>query len=181
MKLSATSIEGLKILESVVHGDDRGYFLELYKVGTFENVGLPSRFMQDNISRSHRGVIRGLHFQIKPFEQGKLVTCLCGAIMDVAVDLRPSSPTFGKWESVELSEDNKRALYVPGGFAHGFQSLRDNTCVLYKCTTVYSKEHERGILYNDPTLGISWPLSDVILSSKDNSLPTFEEWKKELF
>jgi dTDP-4-dehydrorhamnose 3,5-epimerase len=101
--------------------------------------------------------------------------------MDVAVDLRPGSSTFGKWESVELSEANKRTLYIPGGFAHGFQSLRDNTCVLYKCTTVYSKEHERGILYNDATLDISWPLPAAKLSSKDETLPTFGEWIKELF
>ncbi len=178
MKLSPTSIEGLEVLEPVVYSDDRGSFWEIFKISTFENAGLPARFTQDNISWSHRGVIRGLHFQIKPFEQGKLVACICGSIFDVAVDLRPRSPTFGKWESVELSEDNHLALYVPEGFAHGFQSLRDDTCVLYKCTTVYSKEHEGGILFNDAELAISWPLPAATLSSKDANLPTFEEWKK---
>jgi dTDP-4-dehydrorhamnose 3,5-epimerase len=179
MKLSPTSLEGLVVLEPVVYGDDRGSFSEIFNVSPFEDAGLPVRFTQDNISRSHRGVIRGLHFQIKPFEQGKLVVCISGAIFDVAVDLRPSSPTFGKWASVELSEDNHLALYVPEGFAHGFQSLRDDTCVLYKCTTVYSKEHEGGILFNDAELDISWPLPAAALSPKDAILPTFEEWKNK--
>jgi dTDP-4-dehydrorhamnose 3,5-epimerase len=151
--------------------------MELFKQSTADEASLPARFVQDNFSFSRRGVIRGLHFQIQPFAQGKLITCIQGAIFDVVVDIRPNSPTFGKWESVELSAENPRAWYVPEGFAHGFQALADASRILYKCTEEYSKEHEGGILYSDSDLRVSWPLPSPILSKKDLELPTFADWK----
>jgi dTDP-4-dehydrorhamnose 3,5-epimerase len=177
MKPSTTSIEGVILLQPTVFSDDRGWFMELFKQSTFGEAGLPVRFVQDNFSFSHRGVIRGLHFQIDPFAQGKLITCVHGAIFDVVVDLRPHSPTFGKWESAELSAENRMALYAPEGLAHGFQALGKTNRVLYKCTTEYSKEHEEGILYSDSDLQIPWPLPSPTLSRKDLDLPTLAEWK----
>lgn len=179
MKFRPTSIDGLTLLEPIVFSDERGFLMELSKASTFRAAGLPSQFVQVNLSVSHRGVTRGLHFQVKPVEQGKFVTCLQGAIFDVAVDLRPDSPTFGKWESVELSGENKLALYVSEGFAHGFQALEDNTRVLYECTALYSQKHEDGIVYNDPDLSIPWPVPAPALSPKDSKLPTFEQWKRK--
>jgi dTDP-4-dehydrorhamnose 3,5-epimerase len=177
MKPRPTAIEGVLLLEPDVFSDDRGWFMEFFKESTFREVGLAVRFVQDNFSLSRRGVVRGLHFQVEPSAQGKLITCIRGAIFDVVVDLRPDSQTFGKWESVELSEENKMACYVPEGFAHGFQALKDTSRVLYKCTTEYSKEHEAGIIYNDPDLGIPWPLPSPSLSDKDLNLPSFADWK----
>jgi dTDP-4-dehydrorhamnose 3,5-epimerase len=177
MKPHSTSIDGLVVLEPKVFSDDRGWFIEFYKESTLGGIGLSGRFVQDNFSSSSRGVIRGLHFQVVPFEQGKLITCIRGSIFDVVVDLRPDSPTFGKWESMDLSAENRLALYVPEGFAHGFQSMEDASRVLYKCTAEYSKEHEAGIIFSDPDLGIPWPLPSPSLSPKDLTLPTFAEWK----
>ena len=179
MKKCSTSLDGVHLLQATVIEDDRGGFSEFFKSSTFEDLGLPSQFLQDNYSTSHRGVVRGLHFQVHPFAQGKLVTCVRGAIYDVVVDLRPGSTSFGKWVSVELSEDRFEALYVPEGFAHGFQSLENQSGVFYKCTNVYSKAHEEGIVYNDPELEICWPLPSPIVSSKDLELPSFEEWKRK--
>lgn len=179
MNLKTNSIEGLIIIEPAVYPDDRGYFIELFKSTTFKEKNLPVNFVQDNLSMSNKGVVRGLHFQTGAFAQGKLLRCLTGAIYDVAVDIRPGSPTFGKWESVVLSAENQRALYVPEGFAHGIQALEDNTKLLYKCTQLYSKNHEQGILYNDPTLNIEWAIPVTKISGKDLELPTFEQWKKQ--
>jgi dTDP-4-dehydrorhamnose 3,5-epimerase len=179
MKPDPTSIGGVTLLEPRVFSDERGWFMELFKESTFREIGLPARFVQDNFSSSRRGVIRGLHFQVAPFEQGKLITCIRGTIFDVVVDLRLNSPTLGKWESMELSAENRLAWYVPEGFAHGFQALEDSSRVLYKCTTEYSREHEAGIIYNDTELGIPWPLPSPSLSQKDLDLPTFHDWKKK--
>lgn len=179
MKATPTSIEGAVVLHPSVFSDDRGWFMELFKESTFAELGVPARFVQDNVSESRRGVVRGLHFQVEPFAQGKLVTCLKGAIFDVLVDLRPDSPTFGEWQSVELSELNRQALYIPEGMAHGFQALADWSRVFYKCTTIYSKQHEHGIRYNDPELAIAWPLPARFVSPKDLDLPSFAQWKKE--
>jgi dTDP-4-dehydrorhamnose 3,5-epimerase len=179
MKQRPTSLDGVLLLEATVFTDERGWFSEFFKSSTFEGLGLPSGFMQDNFSVSHRGVIRGLHFQIEPFAQGKLVTCIHGAVFDVVVDLRPGSPTFGKCFSMELSEKEALALYVPEGFAHGFQALENDTRVFYKCTNVYSKTHEEGIVYNDPELAIEWPITSPVVSTKDLELPTLESWKEK--
>jgi dTDP-4-dehydrorhamnose 3,5-epimerase len=178
MKTLSTSIDGVLLFEPSVFSDDRGWFMEFYRESTFQAMGLAARFVQDNFSMSRRGVVRGLHFQVEPFAQGKLITCIRGAIFDVVVDLRPDSKTFGKWESVELSDDNKMVCYVPEGFAHGFQALKESNRVLYKCTTEYSKEHEAGLLYSDPDLAIPWPLPSPSLSEKDLSLPSFADWKR---
>jgi dTDP-4-dehydrorhamnose 3,5-epimerase len=179
MKPSATTIEGVILLTPTVFSDERGWFMEFFKETTFNEAGLPVRFLQDNFSLSHRGVIRGLHLQVRPFEQGKLITCIRGAVFDVVVDLRAESPTFGKWASAELSEKNCLAWYVPEGFAHGFQALEDDSRVLYKCTTEYSKEHEDGIIYSDEDLSIPWPLPSPSLSAKDLQLPTLAKWKEK--
>ena len=168
MNIIETSIPDLVILEPRVFGDDRGFFLESWNADTFASLGLDLNFVQDNHSRSAKGVLRGLHFQ-NPDPQGKLVRVVSGAVWDVAVDLRRSSPTFGKWAGVELSAENKRLFWVPPGFAHGFLTLQDNTDFLYKCTTSYRPANEHSLLWNDPTLGIEWPLDGLEpqLSAKD--------------
>ncbi len=153
--------------------DNRGYFEEVFKESFFN--GKVPQFKQDNISVSKKGVIRGLHFQNNPKAQGKLVYCLKGKILDVAVDIRKGSPNYGKWIGEILSEDNTKMLYVPEGFAHGFCSLKDNSLIMYKCTKEYSPEHEAGIRWNDPDIGIDWPIQDPILSKKDKNLPSLKE------
>jgi dTDP-4-dehydrorhamnose 3,5-epimerase len=163
------------LIEPFVFGDERGFFMETYKKSEFEKAGIKYDFPQDNHSRSAKGVLRGLHYQLKPYEQGKLVRCVKGRIWDVAVDIRKGSPTFGKWVAVELSEENKRMLWIPPGFAHGFVALEDGTEIIYKVTKEYSPEHDRGIIWNDLTIGIEWPIDNPILSKKDASLPTLEE------
>jgi dTDP-4-dehydrorhamnose 3,5-epimerase len=160
-------LQDVVIVEPKVFGDDRGFFLEVYNQATFAKLGLPTEFVQDNHSGSQKGVLRGLHYQIQQ-PQGKLVRALRGAIFDVAVDLRRSSKQFGQWVGVELSADNKRQLWVPPGFAHGFLTLTDFAEVSYKVTQLYAPEHERSLLWSDPALGIKWPLTgDPILSAKD--------------
>lgn len=168
MKLIETSIPDLVIIEPKVFGDDRGFFMESWNRKTFYNLGLDLDFVQDNHSRSAKGVLRGLHFQL-PNPQGKLVRVALGRVWDVAVDLRRSSPTFGQWEGVELSAANKRMFWVPPGFAHGFLALEDDTDFIYKCTAFYDPASEHSLLWNDPALGIEWPLKDVEpqLSAKD--------------
>lgn len=168
MQFIPTSIEGVKIIEPRIFGDDRGFFMESWNAEVFRREGMDLRFVQDNHSRSSRGVLRGLHYQ-QPGPQGKLVRVVSGAVFDVAVDLRRSSPTFGKWVGVELSAKNKRMLYVPEGMAHGFLCLEDNTDFLYKCTSSYAPENEHSLLWNDPKIGIEWPLNDLepTLSAKD--------------
>jgi len=166
-KLTKTSLPGVLIVEPQVFGDDRGFFLESYNEKEFAEIGVASRFVQDNHSCSGRNVLRGLHYQIRQ-AQGKLVRAVFGEILDVAVDLRRSSPTFGKWELVPLSEDNKRMLWIPAGFAHGFLVTSDKAHVLYKATDYYAPEHERTIAWDDPDVGIKWKLTaDPIVSSKD--------------
>lgn len=163
-----TDLPGVVIVEPRVFGDDRGFFFESFSADAFAAAGLPTRFVQDNHSRSQRGVLRGLHFQ-NPEPQGKLVRVASGAVFDVAVDLRRSSPHFGRWTGVTLSAANKRMLWVPEGFAHGFLCLEDDTDFLYKCTAPYRPEHEHALRWDDPAIGIEWPVEGVTpsLSAKD--------------
>jgi dTDP-4-dehydrorhamnose 3,5-epimerase len=157
------------IVEPRVFGDERGFFLEVYNQATFAKLGLPTGFVQDNHSGSQKGVLRGLHYQIQQ-PQGKLVRALRGGIFDVAVDLRRGSKQFGQWVGVELSSENKRQLWVPPGFAHGFLTLTEFAEVSYKVTSLYAPEHERSLLWSDPALGIAWPLAgEPILSAKDRA------------
>ena len=164
-------IPGPILVRPKVFGDGRGFFLELYKHSDFVHGGIREQMVQDNYSRSVRGVLRGLHFQKDPMAQGKLVLCLKGKIFDVAVDIRKGSPHYGRWASVDLSEENRLMLYVPPGFAHGFQVLSDSADVLYKCTEEYSVADDRGIIWNDPVINIAWPLGDPLLSPKDKVHP----------
>ncbi|MEB2835864.1 MAG: dTDP-4-dehydrorhamnose 3,5-epimerase [Desulfurococcales archaeon] len=164
------------LVEPVVFPDERGFFAELYKRTPFLSEGIPYDFVQVNISKSKKGVVRGLHYQLRPMEQGKLITVLRGRIVDVAVDIRRGSPWYGMHVAVELSEDNPRLLWVPPGFAHGFQALEDETLLLYLVTKEYSPEHERCIRWDDPDLGIQWPLPrSAILSEKDKKCPPLRE------
>mgnify|MGYP001136914307 CR=1 FL=1 len=168
MNVIKTEIEDVLIFEPKVFGDSRGFFFESFNQTIFEEaVGRKVEFVQDNHSRSAKGVLRGLHYQLAPRAQGKLVRCVAGSVFDVAVDIRRSSPTFGHWIGVELSSENKRQLWIPEGFAHGFYTLEEGTEFVYKTTDTYSKESERGIIWNDPTLGIEWPDSNILLSDKD--------------
>lgn len=168
MKKSSTPIDGLLVLEPRVFEDNRGFFYESYNEETFRHLGINDRFVQDNHSGSRKGVIRGLHYQIC-HPQAKLVRVLVGEIFDVAVDIRRASPTFGKWFGINLSAENKKQLYIPAGFAHGFLVLSDWAEVLYKTTDFYAPECDRVIVWNDPTIGIQWPLDGLepILSEKD--------------
>jgi dTDP-4-dehydrorhamnose 3,5-epimerase len=168
MELLKTDLPGTYRVRPKVFGDARGFFMELYHAGHFAAQGLDVSFVQDNLSRSQRGVLRGLHYQIE-HPQGKLVTCLAGEIYDVAVDLRRSSPQFGRWTAVTLSSENRESFYVPPGFAHGFCVMSETADVLYKCTDLYHPEHERTLLWCDRTLNIPWPLagSEPLLAEKD--------------
>ena len=169
MKIIETAIAGPLIIEPRVFGDDRGFFMETWNSTQFADAGLDLAFVQDNHSRSQKGVLRGLHFQ-NPGPQGKLVRVTRGAVFDVAVDLRRSSPQFGQWVGVELSAENKRMLWVPEGFAHGFLTLEDDTDFLYKCTAPYAPQSEHTLAWNDPAVGIEWPLHGVtpMVSEKDS-------------
>lgn len=168
MKIIPTEIEGLLILEPKVFGDERGFFMESWNKRAFAELGLDISFDQDNHSRSARGVLRGLHYQ-SPNPQGKLVRVVNGRAWDVAVDLRAGSPTYGRWAGVELSAENKRLFWVPPGFAHGFVSLEDGTDFLYKCSGFYDPSTEHSLMWNDPEVGIEWPLEGIEpqLSAKD--------------
>lgn len=168
MNIIECAIPGLLIVEPKVFGDERGFFMESWNASDFAAAGLDLTFVQDNHSRSRKGVLRGLHFQ-NPAPQGKLVRVVNGAVYDVAVDLRRSSPNFGKWVGVELSAANKRLFWVPEGFAHGFLTLEDNTDFLYKCTTPYAPANEHSLAWDDPTVGIEWPIGgmDLQISAKD--------------
>ena len=169
MKVIPTEIADVKIIEPAVFSDDRGYFLETWNAGSFTNSGLQVQFVQDNQSRSKKHVLRGLHYQLEQ-TQGKLVRVVKGRVFDVAVDIRRSSPSFGRWVGVELSDDNHRMLWVPGGFAHGFLALSDDVDLTYKCTDFYASRHERTIVWNDPELAINWPLpagAMPLVSGKD--------------
>jgi dTDP-4-dehydrorhamnose 3,5-epimerase len=169
MKAIPTRLPGVVLIEPKVFGDSRGFFFESWNEREFESAGISARFVQDNHSRSAHGVLRGLHYQIRQ-PQGKLVRVVEGEIFDVAVDIRRSSPSFGKWESARLSAQSKNMLWVPVGFAHGFCVVSEFAEVLYKATDFYSPEHERAILWNDPDIGIPWPLDgEPILSAKDST------------
>jgi dTDP-4-dehydrorhamnose 3,5-epimerase len=173
--LARPSLEGLKLIELKIFNDDRGFFTERFQEEHFRRLGISAHFIQDNHSRSKPGVIRGLHYQNHP-AQGKLVGVIRGRILDVVVDIRSASPTFGKWESFELSDENGRLLWIPGGFAHGFCVLGEEPAdVIYKVDAPYSPKTEGGILYTDATLGISWPLKNPVVSTKDKTLPSFAD------
>jgi dTDP-4-dehydrorhamnose 3,5-epimerase len=175
MELNKTEIEGLIAIKPSIFEDDRGYFFESYNQKDFTNQGITNIFVQDNQSRSKKGVIRGLHYQLIPHAQTKLVRVLQGEIYDIAVDLRKGSSTYGKWFGINLSSANKLQLLIPQGFAHGFSVLSDFAVVLYKTDNYYSKEAERGIVFNDPFLNIDWKInpSEAIVSERDRSLPSF--------
>jgi dTDP-4-dehydrorhamnose 3,5-epimerase len=172
MKVITTKLADVAVIEPAVHGDHRGFFMESYNRQRFAENGIANNFIQDNQSLSaEAGVLRGLHYQLDPKAQTKLIRVLAGAIYDVVVDIRKDSPTFGQWEGFVLSDANHRQLLVPRGFAHGFCTLQQNTQVLYKVDAYYSPEHDRGIAWNDPALGIDWPASNPILSEKDRKHP----------
>lgn len=176
MKKTPLKLKGAVSLEPVVHGDHRGFFMESYNEQVMKQLGVSYDFIQDNQSLSaDPGVLRGLHYQLNPKAQTKLIRVLTGAIYDVILDIRKSSPTFGQWIGVILSEYNKRQLLVPKGFAHGFCTLTPNTQVLYKVDEYYSPENDRGILWNDPALDIDWPISEPLLSDKDRKHPVLAD------
>ena len=177
MQILQTKIPGLLIIEPDVFSDQRGYFFESYNQEKYKKAGLDVDFVQDNISSSVRGVVRGLHYQLAPFSQGKLIQVLKGTVLDVAVDLRQESPTFGEHFSLEISDKNRLQFFVPRGFAHGFSVLSDEVLFHYKCDNYYNREAERGINFNDPHLNIDWkiPKHEAIVSGKDQVLPSFEE------
>lgn len=178
MKINETPLKDCYIIEANVFEDDRGYFYEKFNEKKFEEfTSLNGHFVQDNISKSSYGVLRGLHLQKGEHAQAKLVSCLEGKVLDVAVDLRPDSPTFGKWYSIELTAENKLQLYVPRGFGHGFSVLSKTAVFSYKCDNFYNKESEGGVLWNDSDLNIDWqlPKNDVILSEKDMVMPAFSK------
>lgn len=181
MKFTATDLEDCYIIEPKIISDERGYFMESFNEKTFEeNKGKKVHFVQDNQSFSQKGVLRGLHYQTGEFAQAKLVRVLQGEVLDVAVDIRPNSKTYGKYVSVLLSADNQKQLFVPRGFAHGFVVLSETAVFFYKCDNFYNKESEGGILFNDKSLNIDWKLSEseFIISEKDQVLPTLENAKK---
>lgn len=176
MNVIKTEIPGVFIIEPRVFGDERGFFMESFNQKTFdETIGYQVKFVQDNHSKSTKGVLRGLHFQIKPYAQGKLIRCVSGEIFDVAVDIRKKSATYGMWIGINLSAENKRQLWIPEGFAHGFLTLSDNAELLYKTTDYYSPENERSVLWNDERLNINWPSIPSIISEKDKQASTFSE------
>ena len=178
MQINATDIEDVKIIEPHLFADNRGYFLETYHLNRFKSAGLPDVFVQDNLSFSVKNTLRGLHFQTtRP--QAKLVQVISGEIFDVAVDIRPTSPTFGRWVSVHLSEHNKRQVFIPEGFAHGFCVLSDSAYVVYKCSDFYDRDDEGGILWSDPAIGIDWPTTHPIVSTKDGRLPAMSDISPE--
>jgi dTDP-4-dehydrorhamnose 3,5-epimerase len=170
LKIRETSLPGVLLIEPKVFGDDRGFFMETYRVDAFRAAGIADVFVQDNHSRSARGVLRGLHYQ-EPNGQGKLVRCTRGAIFDVAVDIRRGSPSFAKWFGLELSDANKQMLWIPAGFAHGFCAMEDGSDLVYKCTTLYDPSSDCAILWNDPAIGIDWPITSPVLSPKDAAAP----------
>lgn len=179
MKIKETGIEGLIEIIPTVLQDDRGWFLESYNKSTFESLGLNFQFVQDNLSFSKAGVMRGLHFQKSPFDQGKLVKVVRGAVLDVALDIRPDSPTFGQHYKVVLTEENQNMLYLPEGFAHGFFAIKDSY-LFYKCTKSYHKESDTGIAFDDPELKIDWDISSPIISEKDKNLQSFQTYKSSI-
>ncbi len=179
MEITKTAIEGLLIIQPKVFGDDRGYFFESFRLDRLRENGVDLNFVQDNESMSGKGIVRGLHFQNPPFAQGKLVRVIKGKVLDVAVDIRKNSPTYGKWHSIILSEKNKTIFWIPPGFAHGFHSLEDETLFQYKCTNYYNKESEGSVLWNDPDLNIDWGINKPSLSEKDLKVPLFKDLESQ--
>jgi dTDP-4-dehydrorhamnose 3,5-epimerase len=174
VKVVETTLPGVLIVEPRVFRDGRGFFMETFNAERYAACGLPTEFRQDNHSRSTRGVLRGLHYQLhRP--QGKLVSVVRGRVFDVAVDIRRGSPTFGRWFGTELSDEAPRAVWIPPGFAHGFCTLSEVADFVYKCTDVYVPEHDRGILWSDPSIGIDWPVGDPLLSDRDRALPLLSD------
>lgn len=177
MNVIETNIEGLLIIEPDVFYDPRGFFFESYNEAKYKEAGLDYKFVQDNLSLSEKHVLRGLHFQKPPFEQGKLVQVIKGSVLDVAVDIRSNSPTYGQHHALVLNEKNKTQFFVPPGFAHGFITLEDNTIFSYKCTNVYNKESEGSLHWNDELLNINWGVKDPLVSDKDKLAPLFDTFK----
>jgi dTDP-4-dehydrorhamnose 3,5-epimerase len=177
MQIEKTILEGVLIITPKVFQDNRGYFYESFSAKDWEDAGLTNNFVQDNQSLSGKGILRGLHFQAPPYAQGKLVRVVKGAVLDVAVDIRKNSPTYGKHVAVELSETNFKMMWVPAGFAHGFLTLEEDTIFTYKCTNTYNKESEGGLMWNDPAIGIDWKLENPILSDKDKDYLPLEKFR----
>ncbi len=177
MKVSTTPLAGLLIIEPTIWRDDRGYFFESYNRETYKKIGIDAEFLQDNQSSSKRGTLRGLHCQKAPYEQGKLVRVVKGKVWDVAVDARKNSATYGQHHGLELSAENQLQYWIPPGFLHGFITLEDDTIFAYKCTNVYNKESEMGVIWNDEQLAIDWQMDNPIISEKDKNLPKFSEFE----
>lgn len=176
--VSETELDGVLIIEPKVFGDNRGWFMETYSRRDFEDAGITAEFVQDNRSfSSKKGIIRGLHFQRNPMCQAKLLTCLKGEILDVAVDLRKDSPNYKKWISVKLTAENKKQIFIPKGFAHGFLTLTDDVEIMYKCDELYSPECDGGIRFDDPEIGVEWGVENPILSEKDKNAPYLKDIK----
>lgn len=177
MEIVTTSIKDLVIIKPTVFADDRGYFLESYNEAKFQELGISTHFVQDNESSSSKGVLRGLHFQKPPFAQAKLIRVIKGAVLDIAVDLRKQSKSYGRWEAIELNEDNKWMFYIPEGFAHGFLALENETIFTYKCSHLYNKEAEGALRWDDPDLSIDWGITTPpTLSEKDKIAPLFSNF-----
>jgi dTDP-4-dehydrorhamnose 3,5-epimerase len=178
VNVTELELPGVLLLEPKVYGDERGFFLETWQARRYAEAGVPERFVQDNLSRSGKNVLRGLHYQIRR-PQGKLVSVIEGEVFDVAADVDPGSETFGRWLGARLSGDNKRQLYVPPGYAHGFCVLSDSTFFIYKCTDYYAPDLERGVRWDDPRLAIDWPVDTPIVNERDAGWPTLEEARRE--
>lgn len=176
MEISTCAIEGLLIIQPKIWVDERGHFFESYREDVFKKLGLDIAFVQDNQSLSQRGTIRGLHFQQEPFAQAKLVRVIQGSVLDVAVDVRKNSPTYGQHFAIELNAENQTQFFIPAGFAHGFSTLADNTIFAYKCTNYYHKASEGGLRFNDPALGIDWKVEGLFVSDKDKELPLLQDF-----
>ena len=179
MRVLPTSLDGVLLLEPAVHGDDRGFFVETFRANVWGELGIDVEFVQDNHSRSRRGILRGMHFQTDP-GQAKLVRCARGQILDVVVDLRRDSNTFGRWDGHELDDANLRQLWVPVGFAHGFCVLSEEADVVYKCSSYYDPATEAGIAYDDPDVGIAWPDLELLVSERDRSAPRLADVAESL-
>ncbi|WP_435073282.1 dTDP-4-dehydrorhamnose 3,5-epimerase [Halorubrum sp. HHNYT27] len=174
-EFESTDINGPVVIKPRVFDDERGYLLESYAEGPFRERGLPTDFVLEFYSESFKDVLRGLHQQASPYEQAKIIRCFSGKIYDVVVDVRPGSETYGQYISKEISGENKHALYVPEGFLHGFATLSDSALVHYKVTNQFAPDHERGVRWDDPTIGINWPVNNPIISDKDQQLPTLQQ------
>ena len=179
MEVLKTELEGVLVIKPDFFEDSRGFFFESYNINKYTEAGIDFDFVQDNISKSQKGTIRGLHYQTGEYSQGKLCQVLTGRVLDVAVDIRSGSPTFGKYYSVELTSENHKQIWIPPGFAHGFSVLSEDTIFSYKCTASYSKKDERAILFNDPELNIDWKTENPIVSDKDLAAKKFKEIEKD--